>query len=98
MIALILALAALAIAAYVAYRLNPSLSMPLHKSLALWSQQANLFASFAIAYVIQSNGAPIAAICEFLPPSLQPFKGVLSGALAFMVVSYLRLLPQKPNA
>jgi len=101
MIALILILIALAIAGYAAYRLKPSLLMPLHKSLALWSQRLNLGMSFLIAYIVQSNGAPIAALGAYLPAPLQAIQGPLSGLLAFMVVSYLRLLPQSkttPNA
>lgn len=91
----------LAIGAFVAFKLNPSLEIPLHKSFVLWSQRANLFASIAIAYIVSTNGALIASACEYLPPVLQPVKGPLSGFLAFMVVSYLRLLPQSkptPNA
>lgn len=84
----------LAIGAFAAFKLNPSLEIPLHKSLVLWSQRANLLASFAIAYIIQTNGAGIAALFAYLPAPLQSIQGPLSGIVAFMVVSYLRLLPQ----
>jgi hypothetical protein len=79
-------------------RLNPALEIPLHKSFVLWSQRANLLASFAIAYIVQTNGSGIAALFSYLASAVAADQGPLSGMIAFMVVSYLRLLPQSKPA
>lgn len=100
MLIVFLILASSAAVAFVATKLGVKLPfadrllMPLHKSLALWSQQANAIVSLLIMYIVQNNGTPIGVIVQFLPPQFEPFKGVLSGLIAFMAVSYLRLLPQ----
>lgn len=92
MFVILLLLAAAGLALYL--HLKPNALMPLKASLKLWSQQLNLAVSFAITYLIADNGQIVTELIGKLPEPWNIVLAPFAGFLAFMVVSYLRLMPQ----
>jgi hypothetical protein len=72
----------------------PKLQMTIRESLKLYSQRLNVFVAMTITYIIATNGEFIPTLLEKLPEPYRVILAPIGGYIAFMVVSYLRLLPQ----
>lgn len=68
--------------------------MTIRESLKLYSQQLNVFVAMTISYIVATNGSDIPALLGKLPEPLNYILAPIAGYVAFMVVSYLRLIPQ----
>lgn len=70
------------------------LQMTIRESLKLYSQRLNVFVAMTITYIIATDGSFIPALLEKLPEPYRVILAPIGGYLAFMFVSYLRLVKQ----
>lgn len=82
-------------------RIRGEFVMTVRESFKLYSQKLNAFATLVVLpYIIATNGGFVAQLVALLPEAYRPIAGMLSGGIAFAVVTWarLRIQPSKPNA